>query len=137
MKIGRLGVACWRLKNKELGVDLWVMGDVGIEKVWCGLCLGWLVLALRNWNRTEPEVFLNILIGFFHGSVFSVNFFWVFCSPLGVAIRFRGINHVWRYKFCLRVQVLFRRTCDQFTDKGYKVWTKDMVSPLRRDARSI
>jgi hypothetical protein len=147
------------LKNKELGVDLWVMSDVGIEKVWCGLCgmsvwgvfiepffLIWIGLVQFGFisfsitklkpNRTGGfSKYSNWF--FFMVRFFQLHFFLVFCSPLGVAIRFRGINHVWRYKFYLRVQVLFRRTCDQFTDKRYKVWTKYMVSRLRRDARSI
>jgi len=49
------------------------------------------VLDFGNRNRTEPEFFLTILIGFFSGLVFSVNFFsvfsvysvfWFFCTPL-------------------------------------------------------
>jgi len=96
-------------------------------------------------NRTEPNIFLNILTGltsFFTGSVFLVNFlsvfsvksvFRFFCSPLSISTEKRRRENPWKNIFSMKFYqiplfhdffyfyvCLFIYFCDKIKNTEYK-----------------
>jgi len=55
---------------------------------------GFSVSGLWNQNQTEPNIFLNFLIGFFHSSIFSVFFYCLSLIDFSIFL----LNLIWSYK---------------------------------------